>query len=76
LYAFLAGAEKVVLTDYPDENILSCLWDNVKRNIDERHVLSDSGETDERWCTVNGYDWGKDTDVIKRWMLFVNLNIL
>jgi EEF1A N-terminal glycine/lysine methyltransferase len=67
LYAFSAGAGKVVLTDYPDENILHCLWDNVRRNIDEGKVLSeDSGETDERWCTVEGYEWGKDTDGLRR----------
>jgi len=67
LYAFLKGAEKVVLTDYPDENILGCLWDNVKRNIDERNVLSDGArKLDARWCTVDGYEWGKDTDALKR----------
>jgi hypothetical protein len=27
LYAFTKGAKKVVLTDYPDNNILGCLWD-------------------------------------------------
>lgn len=66
LYAFIAGADKVVLTDYPDENILGCLWDNVTRNISEENVLTDGGEADERWCTVEGYDWGKETDALKR----------
>jgi len=46
LYAFVAGADKVVLTDYPDENILG-LWDNMRRNINEENVLSDGGKTDE-----------------------------
>ena len=67
LYAFLEGAEKVVLTDYPDENILCCLWDNVRRNIGPESVLTeDNRGIDRRWCTVDGYEWGKDTVNLRR----------
>jgi predicted nicotinamide N-methyase len=63
LYAFTRGAQKVVLTDYPDEGILSCLWDNLRRNINPENVLNEDGNVDERWCTVHKYKWGTDTDI-------------
>jgi len=67
LFAFTAGAGKVVLTDYPDENILQCLWGNLRRNVDAENVLSpDKSEIDTRWCTVEGYEWGTDTEGLNR----------
>ena len=67
LYAFSAGAEKVVVTDYPDENILRCLWDNVRRNVATENVLSGENMKNEgRWCTVDGYEWGTDTQHLMR----------
>lgn len=45
----------------------------MKRNINERNVLIDGGKTDEGWCTVAGYEWGKDTDALKRWNLFLSM---
>lgn len=77
LFAFSAGAEKVVLTDYPDENILQCLWSNLRRNVDAENVLSlDNSEIDERWCTVEGYEWGKETDDLIRLNLLSSLLII
>ena len=67
IYAFTRGGRRVVLTDYPDENILNCLWENVKRNIPEENVKEkgDKDTKDGRWCTVAGYDWGKETQHVK-----------
>jgi hypothetical protein len=67
IYAFTKGATRVVLTDYPDENILDCLWDNVRRNIPEENVFMSDTSVDERWCTVQGYDWGTTTDDLTKW---------
>ena len=66
LYAFTRGAQKVILTDDPDETILGCLWSNLRRNIDEENVLTEDGKANERWCTVDGYKWGTNTDVLKQ----------
>ena len=66
LYAFINGARKVVLTDYPDDNILGCLWQNVKRNLPEQNIKGKVVKEGDRWCTVAGHDWGTDTQNLKR----------
>jgi EEF1A N-terminal glycine/lysine methyltransferase len=61
IYAFVKGAGKVVVTDYPDDDILHSIQENVKKNIPPENVLFEGHHLRERWCTVKGYDWGTDT---------------
>jgi hypothetical protein len=66
LNAFTRGARVVALTDYPDESILACLWDNLWRNISEQNVFTEEHKVSEPWCTVEGYEWGQDAEPLKR----------
>ncbi|KAI8850456.1 hypothetical protein BC829DRAFT_389466 [Chytridium lagenaria] len=55
----LCGAKSVVLTDYPDSNILRCLEVNAARALGvEKRKGSDGAAISDVWWEVVGHKWG------------------
>ncbi|KAI9729417.1 MAG: nicotinamide n-methyltransferase [Claussenomyces sp. TS43310] len=55
------GANKVVVTDYPDPDLIENLWYNIDHSgLNEGGVASNKDDADGKRIVAEGYTWGAD----------------